>query len=270
MRCDRSCRNRENHCYCTLHFGLLSSLVTFKGNRMFTQLLRTVAVYTTSFILVACGGGGGGGGGSNSGPMPSTSSFPLRAGYTALVSAGETNNFAISGTCAGTATITDAAATPSIFEGVAGFASTGTATFSLTNCTPASIATSSTTYYDANYIPLGVSTPGEEYAKFETVPPPFPTSIMVGDTAIYGTLILYTDSSKAVTTGTRLLSYVVEADTVDTAIINLISKRYDNAAQLLGTQQTRYRIATNGALTIVSIDIQFSTTSSTHLVLTKS
>ncbi len=52
--------------------------------------------------------------------------------------------------------------------------------------------------------------------------------------------------------------------------INLISKRYDNAAQLLGTQQTRYRIATNGALTIVSIDIQFSTTSSTHLVLTKS
>ena len=235
---------------------------------MLSHGLRAIAlVIGTSLLLVACGGGGGGG---STGPVVSTNSFPLRAGYTALVAAGAIDNFTISGTCAGSATITDSPAIASTFEGVAGFASTSTFTFTFTNCTPTSGADTSTTFYDANYTPLGISNPGGDYEKFQTVPPPLPASVMVGNTASYGTLIVYTDSSKTVTTGTRVFSYVVEADTASTAIINLISRSFDNASQLLGTQQSRYRIAANGSLTIVSIDTQLSTTSTTHLLLTKS
>lgn len=234
---------------------------------MFSHLSRALALIAIPLQLIACGGGGGGGG--STGPVASTNSFSLLAGYTTLVAGGATDNFTISGTCAGTATITDAPAVASSFEGIAGFASASTLTFTFTNCTPASGAETSTTFYDANYTPLGTSTPGTDYAKFQTVPPPLPASVKVGDTAAYGTLIEYTDSSKAVTTGTRILSYVIEADTATTAIVNLISKSYDNTSQLLGTQQTRYRIAANGTLSMVSIDIQLSTTSTLHLLFTK-
>ena len=233
-------------------------------------MLRIVAVHFPLFILIACGGGGGGGGGGATGPTVSTGSFPLRAGHSALTSAGATDNFTVSGTCAGTSTITDSPATPANFEGIAGFAATTTATINFTNCTPASSAASSVTFYDVNYTVLGSSTPGQEYSKFQTLPPPLPASIRVGDTATYGTLIRYTDSSKAVITGTTLRSYVVEPDTADTAVINFIAKDYNNASQLLFTQQTRYRIFATGTLTVLSIDIQFTTTSTTHLVLTKS
>ena len=91
----------------------------------------------------------------------------------------------------------------------------------------------------------------------------------MGDTAVYATLTTYTDSTKTVTTGQRILSYVVEADTADTAIVNLISKGYNTSNQLLFTQQSRLRISASGALTAVSIDVQYSTTSTNHLVYTK-
>jgi hypothetical protein len=231
---------------------------------MLNQTVRAVALSIAFGLLSACGDGGG------TGPVVPANSFPLRAGYTALVAAGSSDNFTISGSCAGTASITDSAAAPSTFEGVAGFASTSTFTFTFTNCTPASGTETGITFYDANYTLLGTSIPGGDYEKFQTVPPPLPASVTVGNAATYGTLTIYADSSKTVATGTRVLSYVVEADTANMAIINLISKSYDNSAQLLSTQQSRYRIAASGTLTIASIDIQFSTTSTTHLLLTKS
>ena len=67
-----------------------------------------------------------------------------------------------------------------------------------------------------------------------------------------------------------MLSYVVEADTANTAIVNLISKAYNTANQPLFTQQGRYRIAADGTLSVMTIDIQYSTTSTTHLIYTKS
>jgi hypothetical protein len=52
----------------------------------------------------------------------------------------------------------------------------------------------------------------------------------------------------------------IEADGAGTAIVHLVVKSYDAAAQLLFTQQSRHRIAADGGLTLVSIDVQFSTT----------
>ena len=218
-----------------------------------------------TLYLSGCGGGGG-----DSGTTIAVTSFPLQAGYKARISAGAADNFSISGTCTGTANFTTGAATTATFEGVAGYAAPQTVTINLTNCTPASNAVTGTSYYDSNYTPLGSTIPGVEYAKFLTQPPAIPTSVKVGDTAVYATLNTYTDSTKTTSTGQRILSYVIESDTSVSAIANLISKQYNLASQLLFTQQTKYRLTADGSLTIISIDIQYSTTSTNHLLYTKS
>jgi hypothetical protein len=230
-----------------------------KKIRALTFVLGTVA------LLAGCGGGGG----DSVGVTVSTAAFPVQAGYTARTVAGATDNFTISGTCTGTATLTSSASTASTFESVAGFSTTETLTAQFTNCTPASQASISTSYFDSVYTPIGSSTVGTEYAVLLTAATPIPVSVHVGDTAIYATLTTYTDSTKTVTTGQRVLSYVIEADTASTAIVNVIAKGYNATGQLLFTEQTRYRIALNGTLTIVTIDVQHSTTSTSHFVYTK-
>jgi hypothetical protein len=171
--------------------------------------------------------------------------------------------------CAGNAAITTAASVPATFEGVNGYSSTQTATINLTNCSPASNAVSSTVYLDANFSPLGSSTPGVDYTKYASAPPSLPASAKVGDTAVFSTLTVYADSTKATVTGQRVLSYVIESDAATTAIANLITKNCNASGQLRSTQQARYRIAADGSLTVISIDVQFSTTSTNHLVYTK-
>lgn len=218
-------------------------------------------------LLAACGGGGGDAGG---GPVVSTSSFPLLAAVTANTQAGGTVNYSISGSCSGTATLTDAAPVSTTFEGIAGFSVLETTTLNLSNCTPAISTTSTTTYFDTNFAPIGSSTPGEEYSKAQSLPPPLPATVRVGDNApAYATLTIYTDSSKATVIGTLVLGYVIEADTATTAIVNLVTKQYDTSNRLLYTQQSRYRITTTGTLTSLSLDVLYSQTSTLHLVLTR-
>ena len=224
-----------------------------------------MVVSVAMFVLAGCGGGGSG----RSGPTASNLSFPFAAGYGARIAAGATDNYSISGSCAGSATMTNGAASASTFEGVTGFAAAQTLTQSLTNCTAATNAVSGTTYWDSTFAPLGYSIPGVEYAKFLTAPPPLPASVRVGDTGVDATLTRYTDSTKTVTTGQSVLSYVIEADSADTAVVNLISMDYNTSNQLLFTQQTRMQISANGTLSAVSIDVQASTTSTIHLVYTK-
>jgi len=216
-------------------------------------------------LLSACGGGGGGT--AATGPVTSTLSFPLKSAYSALVASGFTKSFTVSGTCSGTANLTEAAATGgATFEGVSGQLSAArTITINLTNCTPASTATTSTSYYDTNYVPLGSNTVGGNYGVYLT-PPTIPTSVMVGDTGTVGTRTNYTNSTKSVLAGQGVDSYVVEPDTASTAIVNLISKTYNASSVLTGTEQDRYRIAATGAATLISIDIQYANGSTTHLI----
>lgn len=213
---------------------------------------------------------GCGGGGDNSPTAPAVSSFPLQAGYKARIISGSTDNFSISGTCAGTATFTNGTAIAATFQSVTGYSVAQTATINLSNCTPSTNAVTGTGYYDTNYSPLGSSILGVEFTKYASLPPALPLSVKVGDTAAYATLNTYTDSTMSTATGQRFISYVIEADTTSTAIVNIITKGYNSTGQLIFTQQSRYRIAADGKLTVISIDIQYSTTSTTHLVYKKS
>ena len=226
-------------------------------------LFVTIAALTLS--LTACGGGGD----STPAPGASVTAFALQAGFKARVQSGATDNFSISGTCGGTSTLTTSAASASSFEGVGGFGITQTQTLSFTGCTPASTAVTGSAYFDSAYSPLGTSIPGVEYTKFVSAPAPLPATVRVGDTAVFATVTVYTDSGKATMTGQRQLSYVVAADSSTTALVTFITRSSNNAGQLLFVAQSTYRMAGDGTLTIVSIDVQYSTTSTTHLLLTK-
>lgn len=196
-------------------------------------------------------------------------SFPLQSAYKAILANGIARSFTISGTCSGTGSKTSApATTAATFEGVAGFSAVGTLTMSLSApCTPSSIAQTFTGYFDNNYVPLGMNSVGVNYGVYLT-PPTIPTSVTVGGTGIVGTETLYTDSTKATGNGRIDQSYVIEADTSTTAIVNMIGKIYNAAGTLTATEQDRFRIAATGALTPVSVDIQYANGSTVHLLLT--
>lgn len=222
----------------------------------------------TASLLYGCGGGGGSGSPAATGPVASTNSFLLQTAYKALIANGLTKNFTISGTCSGSGTKTSApATTAATFEGAPALSGTATLTLSYTNCTPATTAQTSIGYFDSNYVPLGFNSVGVNYGVYPTSPT-IPTSVTVGGTATIGTENLYTDSTKTTSTGTISSSYVVEADTSTTAIVNLIAKIYNAAGTLTATEQDRYRIDANSTLTPVSIDIQYANTSTNHLVFT--
>lgn len=228
----------------------------------------------STFLLSACGGGNSSVATAptapSSTPIATVSTFPLQAGYKARIAGGSATNFVISGTCAGSSNLTSAAPVSTTFEGASALAVTSTQSLNFTNCTPASAASTSIGYYDSNYNPLGHSSVGVEYGKFLAVPSALPTSVKVGDTAVFGTETIYSDSTKLVVKGQRSLSYVIEADgtSTSTAIVNLITKDFNQTNQALFTQQARYRIATDAKLTAMSIDVQYSYTSTTHLLFT--
>lgn len=222
-------------------------------------------------LLTACGGGGGGGTAAVSGPVASTLSFHMQSGYRALVASGLTKSFTISGTCSGSGTKTSSPAnTAATFEGVTGFSATTTTTSTFTNCTPASTAATSTAYFDSNYDPRGFNTPGVNYGVHLT-PLVIPTSVTVGginSTGTLGTETLYTDNTKVTFSGRIETTYVVEADTSTTAIVNVIAKIYNASSVLTATEQDRYRINATGTVTPTSVDIQYANGSTNHLVFT--
>ena len=217
-----------------------------------------------SLLITACGGGGGGGASS---PVASINTFDLRAGHSRLAASGFTKTLAVSGTCTGSFSLTSGPATTNTtFEGIAALSRSAVVSLNVSNCNPASNVGTTTSYFDSNYVPLGYSVVGGNYAVWAS-PPSFPVAARVGDVAVAGTVNKYTNSTKSTSAGTEENSYVIEADTATTAIVNLISKNYNAAHTLTSTEQDRYRIAADGSLTLISIDIQYANGSTTHLVM---
>lgn len=225
-------------------------------NTMWVMLL-------SAMLLVGCGGGGGGGGASS----VSTSSFPLKNGLANSIATGGTTYYTVSGSCSGTANSIDALPAATTFEGVAAQSALTTENMRFTNCAPLSVASTTTSYYDASYTPLGSAITGNHYGVFLT-PASIPALVKVGDTGTIGTQTLYTDSTKTVLAGRDVLSYVIEPDTANSAIVNMTTKSYDAANLLTYTGQSRYRILVSGAMTPVSVDVQYSGASTLHLLLT--
>lgn len=219
----------------------------------------------TALLLVACGGGSSSTPPSGSGT--STLSFPMQSAFNAMVANGWTKNFTSSGDCSGSGTQAVAPAkTAATFEGAAALSATNSTTYTFSNCTPASGAQIFTAYYDSNYVPRGFSDFSTTYGVYGAIS--IPSSVIVGGTGVLWTEARYTNSTKSTSIGSAVTSYIIEADTPTTAIVNLIYKIYNTANTLTQTQQVRYRISATGALTLVSVDTQSSNGSTFHIVWT--
>ncbi|MGA7178318.1 MAG: hypothetical protein WBX11_01840 [Thiobacillaceae bacterium] len=227
--------------------------------------LRLTLVTTLYLSLLACGGGGGGGG---SGPVASTDSFPAATALQNQTVNGYVQSFTVTGTqtvsgttynVSGTGTITVLAASSSSFEGQAALLNDETVSGTLTvNGASAPFSTTTQVYSTPGYAPFGLvvlSPPNQpsaaEYCVMQGTPI-IPTTVKVGDSGAIGTYNCWSDSFKTTPIGTGQLSYVVEADTAHTAIVNLTEKDYDSTSTLTLTDQRRWRIDTNGNLTWVS------------------
>jgi hypothetical protein len=228
-------------------------------------------------LLVACGGGGGGTTAPTpTGPITSTSSFPLRQGINKLTANGEVLSMTATGTsttqmtdgnCSGNLLSTSAPVVGSAtFQGQPALSAAFAISISFTNCTPASLAESGTYYYDSNYAPLGSINASSGKMNLWQPAPNIPTTVRVGDVVIVGTEKYFTNTSATVSDGRSENTLMVEADTSTTAILNKIVKIYNAAGQLTSTTQERSRIDTTGAITRISTDIQYSNISTLRLV----
>lgn len=230
------------------------------------MLLNRIFYLALTMALIACGGGGGGSS-SPSGPVTSTNTFNLRAAQANLAINGFTKTFTISGSCSGTYSTTSAPATTSTtFEGQTAFSSIGTNNVTFSNCTPASDISSGTTYYDSNHAYLGQVITGDSYEVWASTPA-LPTAAKVGDTGVMGTVNKYTNNSKATSLGTDNVTYVIEADTAATAVFNVITKSYDTSNIHTLTQENRWRINSDGSISLISIDYLETNGSTIHLIM---
>lgn len=224
-----------------------------------------VAALATTFSLAGCGGGGGS---SPSGPVTSNLSFPVSSWNANHINNGYTQSGNITGQInyngtiypvTGAFSLTVAAATSTTFEGQAALVNVGTITGSETVTNTATgqtqtvpLADTSQSYNTTNYVPLGHSSSTEYMVMQGTAI--IPSTVKVGDTAVVGTYTRYTDSTKSSALGTDKESYVVEADTANTAILNIIDKEYALDNTLTSTSEERWRFDALGTATFVSIN----------------
>ena len=219
-------------------------------------------------VLAGCGGGGGGGSSSTpSAPVASTNTFPLLDGLQKRIKAGASDKFTVEDFCTGTSTITYSTPVADTFEGVPGYSVTQTATATYTNCAPSPITVTVTNHYDANYTLIGTTSAGGQYVSFvPPVPPALPASVKVGDTGTMVSMNMFTSSTKTIQTGKRVLTYQIEPDTASTAIFDLTTQDFGSNGAVTITEHSLYRMAADGTLTLLYIDVKYSPPDNRHLL----
>ena len=122
------------------------------------KAISVIFVLVVGIAAVIGSGGGGGGGVPPSGPVISTLSFPLLSGYQTLAANGFTANLnaigdgsvPANGDCTGSFSLTVAPANvAAVFEGINGFSADETVSITFTNCVPATINETTTSYYNS-------------------------------------------------------------------------------------------------------------------------
>ena len=222
--------------------------------------LKLLLLSSVLSLLAACGGGGGGG---SSGPVTSTETFQLQTAYVNFFNASNSLPYTISGTSSGYAvtgsgTLTESSPVNGTFESVSALQKNSANTFTITaNGITASDASSSSSYVDSNYIPLGHS--GTEYTVI-TGNVVIPMTARIGDSGTWSTENRYTNSSKTSLLGTTTTTYVLEPDTASTALLKIIDTEKNTSGTTTATTVETYRITPAGSITHVSATISKSPT----------
>jgi len=110
--------------------------------------------------------------------------------------------------------------------------------------------TTALSYYDTNATFFG-SDLGSQYIV-ATTQIPLPSSVRVGDAGTAYVANRYTNSGKTTLSGTVVNSYAVQADTANTAQIQISSTFKDNLGAITETDTDTYRITSSGVLTLMN------------------
>jgi hypothetical protein len=221
---------------------------------MIQKYFRLTASVFALAALQACGGGGGsdappaGTGSQVSVPLSLAMANYVKDPQSAQVSiTGTANGFAVTGS----ATVSESAGTPTVFEGVSGFQKALAATITVTaNGQTRSRATSGFGYYDSNFRVLGSNVFGVDYCV-TTSSTALPALATAGDSGSWYVSDCYTDSSKAVRSSTITTTYVLEPDTAGTLIVKINEQETLVSGTTLNSTESA-RLTTSGGVTRVS------------------
>lgn len=236
-------------------------------------------VFSSVCVLSGCITGGGGGGGSSGNvagesvnPVADNSSggnagdtvagpelaVPVLTAMSNLVNNGYTKTFSITGNydttskpITGSGSKTGDPAIAATVNGITLLKQVDVTTGSYSfdgNTFP--LSTISDIYIDASTYANVFENAGGAYIEFPQFT--WPSSAKAGDAAYFGNATLYSNSTKALITGTLQISYAVAADTASSLLFSTLSDQYDTSANHVYQSQSVYRITTAGGITPVS------------------
>ena len=220
---------------------------------------RLFGIAFTACALISCGGGGGG-------ATPATDSgFNIQAGVQRLRSSGLTANFAVTGDCAGSYAVVQSAALADTRLTGATSSAVSYATANYSVCRPNTESSAWTDYFNTSG--MLVLRVGLNRYTVPATAETYPTAAKVGDAGQVLTTQEFSDSAPTIQTGSTVVSYALGADTGSTAILSLTTKTYDNAtpAALVSTALSRYRVAADGSLALLSQDLRNAVGLPAHL-----
>ena len=215
--------------------------------------LRALGLLGLAVTLASCGGSGGG---STTVAVASTETFPLRTAFANLVTQGYSAGTTVLGVSStglgvtGSATVSRNSGTAATFNGQAVLQQTMSVVGSITiNATSSTYVANTTIFSNSSYQTVAISS-SDRYVVFDEPYITPPATVTVGDLGKLGTSITYADSTKAVVTGRGTESYVVEAYTATSVVVNVIDQYFDTKDNLVASSQTGYVVTGTGALTL--------------------
>lgn len=209
--------------------------------------LRRAGVLAATLVLAGCGGGDG--------EEAVTPAVPLAAAFGHFVSDAVTSQVTYAGTAtgpggqqlavSGSASVVEVT-TAATFNGMPALRKdiTETGQFVIQGASYP-VAATSTTYFSAQFVPLG-SQSDNGYCVVSDHQP-LPVTARAGHSSAWYKTTCYTNASKTVQIGSATASWAVEADTATSLRFKLISRLTDASSAVLESTQT-LRVTTDGTV----------------------
>ena len=217
---------------------------------------RILSLFALSALVAACGGGGD--------DAPAATGVPLATAMSNMISQSRTGSISVAGTVSasgqtvnvsGSGTYTETT-TASTFEGQPALKKHVDLTGSVSAAgQTAPLAVSTDAYYESNSKPLGSTAAGAYCVT--TAYTPLPANAQAGAAGTWIAQDCYTSSSKLSKIGSGSISYVVEADSPNSAVVRFTTKVTDGAGNTLPSTAS-YRVTSTGATTRLTDVATFS------------
>ena len=224
---------------------------------------RNMIALAFPIVATACGGGGGD---NSSAAVKSTLAFPVAQAVANFVATSHHIDFKVSGSirgssATGSGSLSYELPVATTFEGQPALEQTVTDSGIVTeNGNSKPYAASARAYYTTNYQQIGADVSGASYCVAQNKLT-YPASAKVGDTGTLGRSDCYQDNTKALKIGSTVHTYVIEADSSISVLVNQITNSYSLANVLETGGQLRLRIDEFGNVSFKSLTLTDYTTS---------